>query len=81
MRESGLRVGYTLDYSNLRHDASPACPVTQYLALDLSEEVFAREIAPQLAGDELAIEPLMVLDDAHGIPPALWERLRAHLAA
>ena len=42
---------------------------------------FAREIAPQLAGEDLAIEPLMVLDDAHGIPPALWERLRAHLAA
>ena len=42
---------------------------------------FAREIAPQLAGDDLAIEPLMVLDDTHGIPPALWERLRAHLAA
>jgi len=48
---------------------------------DALVERFAREIAPQLAGDELAIEPLMVLDDAHGIPPALWERLRAHLAA
>lgn len=42
---------------------------------------FAREIAPQLAGDDLALEPLMVLDDEHGIPHALWERLRAHLAA
>ena len=41
---------------------------------------FAREISPQLAGEDLAIEPLMVLDDAHGIPSALWERLRAHLA-
>ena len=48
---------------------------------DALVEHFAREIAPQLAGEDLAIEPLMVLDDAHGIPPALWERLRAHLAA
>ena len=48
---------------------------------DALVERFAREIAPQLAGEDLAIEPLMVLDDAHGIPPALWERLRAHLAA
>ena len=48
---------------------------------DALVERFAREIAPQLAGEDLAIEPLMVLDDAHGIPPALWERLYAHLAA
>ncbi|MFP7722015.1 UDP-N-acetyl-alpha-D-muramoyl-L-alanyl-L-glutamate epimerase [Lysobacter sp. A3-1-A15] len=48
---------------------------------DALVERFAREIRPQLAADGLAIEPLMVLDDEHGIPPALWERLRAHLAA
>ncbi len=42
---------------------------------------FAREIAPQLAGDDLALAPLLVLDGEHGIPPALWERLRAHFAA
>ena len=48
---------------------------------DALVERFAREIAPQLVGEDLAIEPLMVLDDTHGIPSALWERLRAHLAA
>jgi len=26
-------------------------------------------------------DPLLVLDDEHGIPAALWTRLRAHLAA
>ncbi|MGH8074489.1 MAG: UDP-N-acetyl-alpha-D-muramoyl-L-alanyl-L-glutamate epimerase [Lysobacter sp.] len=42
---------------------------------------FAREIMPQLDADELRIEPLLVLDDEQRIPPRLWERLRAHLAA
>lgn len=42
---------------------------------------FAREIAPQLDAGELALEPLLVPDAAHRVPPALWERLRAHFAA
>lgn len=41
---------------------------------------FAGEIRPQLDAAELAIEPLLVLDAQQRIPPALWERLRAHLA-
>ena len=42
---------------------------------------FAREIMPQLDASELAIEPLLVIDDEHRIPAKLWDRLRAHLAA
>jgi len=42
---------------------------------------FAREIQPQLDPDGLRIEPLLVLDDQHRIPPRLWDRLRALLAA
>lgn len=42
---------------------------------------FAREILPQLDATELAIEPLLVIDDEHRIPAKLWDRLRAHLAA
>lgn len=42
---------------------------------------FAREILPQLDADGLALEPLLALDDVHGIPPGLWDRLRAHFAA
>src|SRR5690554_7932542 len=37
---------------------------------------FARVIAPQLDGDDLAIAPLLVPVDEHRIPGALWERLR-----
>ena len=48
---------------------------------DALVERFSREIRPQLQGDDLGIEPLLVLDDEHGIPAALWTRLRAHLAA
>jgi hypothetical protein len=48
---------------------------------DALVERFGREIRPQLQGDDLRIEPLLVLDDEHGIPAALWTRLRAHLAA
>ena len=45
-------------------------------------ERFAREIAPQLGGDELRMEPLLAIDDApHRIPSALWGRLRAHWSA
>jgi len=43
---------------------------------------FAREIAPQLDAGELDVAALLVVeDDAHRVPDALWERLRAHLAA
>lgn len=48
---------------------------------DALVERFAREIRPQLIADELRIEPLLQIDDEHRIPPALWERLRAHFAA
>lgn len=44
-------------------------------------ERFAREIRPQLPGQDMTIEPLLVLDETHRIPPRLWERLRAHLSA
>jgi hypothetical protein len=42
---------------------------------------FAREIEPQLDAGELAIEPLLAPEGEHRVPPALWERLRAHLGA
>ncbi|WP_262378657.1 endonuclease domain-containing protein [Luteimonas viscosa] len=42
---------------------------------------FAREIAPQLGADEVDIAALLVLDDGHGIPAPLWERLRVRFAA
>ena len=42
---------------------------------------FAREILPQLDAAGLAIAPLLVVDDEHRIPPALWEQLRARFAA
>ncbi|WP_407354647.1 endonuclease domain-containing protein [Luteimonas sp. R10] len=42
---------------------------------------FEREIAPQLDAQELAIEPLLRIDDTHRIAAPLWERLRAHFAA
>ena len=48
---------------------------------DALVERFSREIRPQLDPAELRIEPLLVLDDEQCIPPPLWERLRAHLAA
>ncbi|WP_250449463.1 UDP-N-acetyl-alpha-D-muramoyl-L-alanyl-L-glutamate epimerase [Lysobacter enzymogenes] len=48
---------------------------------DALVERFAREIRPQLAGEELRIEPLLALEGEHRVPPALWERLRAYLAA
>ncbi len=43
-------------------------------------ERFAREIRPQLAADELSIAALLVIDEEHRIPDALWGRLRAQLA-
>jgi hypothetical protein len=48
---------------------------------DALVERFAREIRLQLDAGELRIEPLLVLDDEQRIPPQLWERLRALLAA
>jgi UDP-N-acetyl-alpha-D-muramoyl-L-alanyl-L-glutamate epimerase len=42
---------------------------------------FAREILPHLDPAELAIAPLLVPDDVHGIPSDLWTRLHAHFAA
>ena len=47
---------------------------------DAIVERFAQEILPQL-DDVPTIESLLVMSDEHGIPDALWNRLRAHLAA
>ena len=44
-------------------------------------ERFAREIRPQLDASDLGIAPLLVLDDEHRVPAALWERLRARFEA
>ena len=44
-------------------------------------ERFAREIRPQLHAAALQIAPLLILDDEHRVPLALWERLRAQLSA
>jgi len=48
---------------------------------DALVERFAREIRPQLDAHDLQVEPLLVPDDEHNLPPALWDLLRAHLAA
>ncbi|MEO6263946.1 MAG: UDP-N-acetyl-alpha-D-muramoyl-L-alanyl-L-glutamate epimerase [Luteimonas sp.] len=48
---------------------------------DALVERFAREIRPQLDAAELRIEPLLVLDDEHRVPAAIWDRLHAHFAA
>ena len=48
---------------------------------DALVERFAREIAPQLDAADLRIEPLLVIDDEHRIPAALWQKLRAQFAA
>ena len=48
---------------------------------DAIVERFRREIRPQLDPGELDIAPLLVIDDEHRVPPALWDRLRAYLAA
>ncbi|MBV2209883.1 MAG: endonuclease domain-containing protein [Thermomonas sp.] len=42
---------------------------------------FAKHIAPQLAAEDLALAPLLALDNEHRIPAALWERLRVRFAA
>jgi len=48
---------------------------------DALVERFSREIAPQLDATDLRIEPLLVIDDEHRIPPALWQKLRDHFAS
>ena len=48
---------------------------------DALVERFSREIAPQLDATDLRIEPLLVIDDEHRIPAALWQKLRAQFAA
>jgi hypothetical protein len=47
---------------------------------DALVERFAGEIRPQLDASQLGIEPLLVVDDEHGIPASTWTRLRAHFA-
>ena len=42
---------------------------------------FRTEIQSRLAGDALAIAPLLVPDPEHGIPDAVWSRLHAYFAA
>lgn len=42
---------------------------------------FAREILPMLDAGELALAPLLELDATHGVPPAVWDQVRAHFAA
>ncbi len=44
-------------------------------------ERFAREIRPQLSSLEQQIAPLLILDDEHRVPAAVWERLRAQFSA
>ena len=48
---------------------------------DALVERFGREIAPQLDASELRIEPLLIIDDGHRIPPALWQKLRGQFAS
>ena len=44
-------------------------------------ERFACDIRPQLDAAELQIAPLLIVDDEHRVPAAVWERLRAQLTA
>jgi UDP-N-acetyl-alpha-D-muramoyl-L-alanyl-L-glutamate epimerase len=44
-------------------------------------ERFAREIRPQLSPIEQQIAPLLIIDDEHRVPSAVWERLRAQFTA
>jgi hypothetical protein len=49
---------------------------------DALVERFRREIAPQLAAEDLRLEPLLALHETeHRIPPALWEKLRGPFGA
>jgi len=45
---------------------------------DALVERFNSEIRPQLDAAGLAMAPLLVACSEHGIPPALWESVRAH---
>ena len=45
---------------------------------DALVERFNREIRPQLASGDLLLAPLLEPEGAHGVPPDLWESLRAH---
>lgn len=47
---------------------------------DAIVERFRREIRPRLDATELDIAPLLVIDEEHRVPPALWDELRAHFA-
>jgi hypothetical protein len=42
---------------------------------------YATEIEPQLDAADLALEPLLIPSNEHGIPAALWERIGATLRA
>jgi UDP-N-acetyl-alpha-D-muramoyl-L-alanyl-L-glutamate epimerase len=42
---------------------------------------FSREVHPQLSPLEQQIAPLLILDEEHRVPAAVWERLRAQFAA
>ena len=48
---------------------------------DALVERFRREVAPQLDAAELRIEPLLVIDEEHRIPPALWQKLRVQFSS
>lgn len=48
---------------------------------DFIVQRFARDILPQLDADALAIAPLLLASDEHGMPATLWEPLRASFAA
>ena len=48
---------------------------------DALVERFRREVAPQLDAAELRIEPLLVIDEEHRIPPELWQKLRVQFSS
>lgn len=48
---------------------------------DALVERFVREILPALDPGELPIDQLMKLEGEHRVPPATWERVRAHFDA
>ena len=48
---------------------------------DALVERFAREIRPLLDPTELEVAPLLDLEGDHRVPPATWERVRAHFGA
>ena len=48
---------------------------------DALVERFVREILPALDPGELSIDRMMALEGEHRVPPATWERVRAHFDA